>query len=62
MNYRCPPGNLQPTKPDAESVKRNGWHEHGILVVSKDDERLGWEQKEQVRRLGEFLFGKEQRG
>ena len=32
--YRCPLGNLQPTTPDLDAVKREGWRNDHILVVS----------------------------
>ena len=51
--YRCPLGNLQPTTPDLDAVKREGWRTEHILVVSEHDERLDWVEKQFVRRLGE---------
>ncbi len=41
-----------------EQVKRDGWHEQGLLAVSLDDERLTWPERELVRQLGEKLYGK----
>jgi hypothetical protein len=41
-----------------EQVKREGWRELGLLVVSPEDERLGWPERELVRQLGEKLYGK----
>ena len=55
--YRCPLGNLQPTTPDLDAVKREGWRTDHILVVSEHDERLDWVEKQFVRRLGERLYG-----
>jgi hypothetical protein len=55
--YRCPLGNLQPTTPDPDRVKREGWVNDHILVVSEDDERLDWAERQLVRRLGERLYG-----
>jgi hypothetical protein len=43
---------------DAEQVKREGWHEHGLLVVSAEDQRLTWPERELVRQLGAKLYGK----
>ena len=40
-----------------ERVKRDGWRDHNILVVSPDDERLTWPERELVRQLGEKLYG-----
>lgn len=54
--YRCPLARLQPTKPDAEQIKREGWKEHGILVVSVDDQRLDMIDREFVRQIGNRLY------
>ena len=43
-----------------EQVKRDGWHEQGLLAVSLDDARLTWPERELVRQLGEKLYGKRQ--
>ncbi len=43
-----------------EQVKRDGWHEQGLLAVSLDDDRLTWPERELVRQLGEKLYGKRQ--
>lgn len=43
------------TPPDA--VKRDGWRSQGILVVSADDARLSWPERELVRQLGDKLYG-----
>jgi len=40
-----------------EEVKRNGWHEQGILVVATDDTRLTWPERELVKQLGVKLYG-----
>ena len=39
-------------------VKREGWREQGVLVVSPEDERLSWPERELVRQLGEKLYGR----
>jgi hypothetical protein len=41
-----------------EEVKREGWHEHGILVISEQDQRLTWPERALIRQLGEKLYGK----
>jgi hypothetical protein len=41
-----------------EQVKREGWREQGLLVISPEDERLSWPERELVRQLGEKLYGK----
>lgn len=55
--YRCPLGALQPSKPDPEQVKREGWREQSILVVSLEDQRLDYFQREFVKQIGEKLYG-----
>ncbi len=42
----------------AEEVKREGWHQHGIPVVSEDDHRLTWPERELIRQLGSKLYGR----
>jgi hypothetical protein len=42
----------------ADEVKREGWREQGLLVVSPEDERLSWPERELVRQLGEKLYGR----
>ena len=43
---------------DPEQVKREGWHEQGLLAVRIDDQRLTWPQRELVEQLGTKLYGK----
>jgi len=43
---------------DTEQVKREGWHEQGLLAVRIDDQRLTWPQRELVEQLGTKLYGK----
>lgn len=56
--YRCPLGRLQPKVMDLDALKREGWQCEHILVVSEDDERLDWTERQLVHRLGERLYGK----
>lgn len=42
----------------ADSVKRDGWLEQGLLAVSVDDQRLAWVERELVKQLGEKLYGR----
>jgi len=37
---------------DPDQVKRDGWHEQGVLAVSVDDQRLTWPERELVEQLG----------
>ena len=55
--YRCPLGRLQPQATDLEAFKERGWHDQRILVVSADDDRLDWMERELVRQIGERLYG-----
>ena len=41
-----------------EKVKRDGWHEQGLLAVMFDDTRLTWPERELVEQLGTKLYGK----
>lgn len=45
------------TRRDPDQVKRDGWHDEGVLAVSVDDHRLTWPERELVRQLGEKLYG-----
>ncbi len=45
----------QRTPPD--KLKRDGWRNQGMLVISADDPRLAWPQRELIRQIGEALYG-----
>jgi hypothetical protein len=45
-------------RPSPEQVKREGWQNQGVLVVSEDDQRLNWPERELVCQLGVKLYGK----
>ena len=57
QQYRCPLGRLQPQTTDLEAIRQNGWRDQHILVVSEQDERLDFVEREFVRRIGERLYG-----
>jgi hypothetical protein len=57
QHYRCPLGRLQPDVPDLEGIKQSGWRDQHILVVSADDDRLDWMERELLKRIGERLYG-----
>lgn len=60
--YRCALARLQPDpRSDPEQVKREGWREQQILVISLDDARLDWVERELLRRIGERLYGPKER-
>ena len=56
-SLRCVLGRLQTERTDPEAIKRDGWQQQQILVVSASDNRLNWIEREQVRQLGEKLYG-----
>ena len=43
---------------DPDQVKRDGWHDEGLLAVSVNDHRLSWPERELVEQLGSKLYGK----
>jgi hypothetical protein len=55
---RSPLARMQGVSINAEGTKVFGWNRHGILVVSVDDDRLSWVEKELVQNLGEKLYGR----
>ena len=60
--YRCALAQLQPDpRPDPEQIKREGWRDQQILVISPDDARLDWVERELLRRLGDRLYGAKER-
>ena len=62
QQYRCPLGRLQPQTPDLETIKQTGWRDQNILVVSEQDDRLDFVEREFVRRIGERLYGGKRHG
>jgi hypothetical protein len=47
---------------DPAQVKRDGWHEQGLLAVLVDDARLTWPERALVEQLGTKLYGKRRSG
>lgn len=45
-----------------EDIKREGWRDQGVLVVSDADPRLSWPERELVRQLGTRLYGQRKSG
>jgi hypothetical protein len=41
-----------------ERLKRDGWHDQSVLVVSVDDCRLTWPEREFIRQIGDKLYGR----
>ena len=62
QQYRCPLGRLQPQTSDLEAIKQTGWRDQHILVVSEEDARLVFVEREFVRRIGERLYGGKRHG
>lgn len=50
-----------PTAFDSEGVKRRGYHDQGILVISVDDPRLGWPERQILKQIADKIYG-ERRG
>jgi hypothetical protein len=40
-----------------EHLKRDGWRDQNILVVSAEDDRLTWPEREFIRQIGDKLYG-----
>ena len=55
--YPSPLGRMQATLMDVEATKRQGWREQHILVISDDDERLDFLERQLIRSIGERLYG-----
>ena len=58
---RCPLDRSS-SREDPEGIKRQGWRDQHILVVSEQDARLDFVEREFVRRLGERLYGGKRHG
>jgi len=55
--YPSPLGRMQATPMDVEATKRQGWRDQHILVISHDDERLDFLERQPIRSIGERLYG-----
>ncbi|MDI9234703.1 hypothetical protein [Limnohabitans lacus] len=55
--YPSPLGRMQATPMDVEATKRQGWREQHILVISDEDERLDFLERQLIRSIGERLYG-----
>ena len=54
----CALGKVQLPTMDAEQIKRDGWAQHGILVVKVGDDRLDTLQQAAVLSIENTLYGK----
>ncbi len=55
--YLSPLGRMQATPMDVEATKRQGWRDQHILVISDEDERLDFLERQLIRSIGERLYG-----
>ena len=53
---RCTLARFVPTQMDVEDVKRDGCNQHRILVISADDPRIGWIERQVIEKIGEKLY------
>jgi hypothetical protein len=54
----CALGRLIPNRQDAEAIKRDGWRNRKILVVSLEDPRLDFVMRAMVKQIVESLYGR----
>jgi len=47
---------------DYEAIKRNGWHDQGIVIASVYDSRLNDWERQFLRNIGAKLFGSKKLG
>lgn len=59
-HYSSPLGRMQPTPMDIEATKRQGWRDQHILVISDQDARLDYLERQLIRNIGERLYGQGQ--
>ena len=60
--YRSPLGRFMPEpRRDPEAIKRDGWLDQHILVISPEDARLDWSERDLLRRIGNRLYGNKER-
>ena len=60
VRYPSPLGRMQASPMDVEATKRQGWRDQHILVISHDDERLDFMERQLIRSIGERLYGQGQ--
>jgi hypothetical protein len=56
-HYPSPLGRMQANPMDVEATKRQGWREQHILVISEQDTRLSFLERQLIRSIGERLYG-----
>ena len=60
MGMRFTPKGYGGYRRDPEQVRRDGWQELQMLVISLDDHRLTWPERALVEQLGAKLYGPRQ--
>ena len=60
--YPSPLGRMQATPMDVEATKRQGWRKQHLLVISDEDERLDFMERQIIRSIGERLYGERLHG
>lgn len=58
---RCTLERFIPTQMDVEEAKRDGWNQHRILVISADDPRINWMERQVIEQIGQRLYGRKTR-
>lgn len=43
---------------DGDRIKRNAFHDQGILVIDVNEPTLTWDQRELLKQVGEKFYGK----
>jgi hypothetical protein len=56
-HYPSPLVRMQANAMDVEATKRQGWREQHILVISEQDTRLNFLERQLIRSIGERLYG-----
>lgn len=56
-HYRCPLERMSDHR-DVEQIKCAGWRAEAILVVSANDVRLNWMEKQVVEQIGNRIYGR----
>jgi hypothetical protein len=56
-HYPSPFGRIQANPMDVEATKRQGWREQHILVISEQDTRLNFLERQLIHSIGERLYG-----
>lgn len=47
-----------PNSRDTEFIKRQAYHDQGVVVVSTFDPRLTWDQRELLKQIADRFYGK----